>query len=295
MRHSSSPRRPGCCTLPSGRVLRLVPGAGQDTADAGAAGRGAGGHVAGAGVGARSLPASAPPGHAPHHGAHLGIPAQEPRRPGPAHRGSMARPCGRRCRGPRGRHGRQRPAGAHHGHPERALGCGHRREHLARGDGRAADGGASLRARGAGRGGLTTRTGSGGHRGRASVLDNVPNALAVVTDSAEARLAATEGDRERDRARVERELAEAAAPPRGRAVPAGRPTVHGAGTGERRRGRSACVHRSWRTGSPRLQDHLARSSRDIAPMPRVGGSGTMPASQPAPMPDRGRSPSHWTS
>jgi len=41
------------------------------------------------------------------------------------------------------------------------------------------------------------------------VLDTVPNALAVVTDGAEARLAATEGDRERDRARVERELAEA--------------------------------------------------------------------------------------
>jgi valyl-tRNA synthetase len=43
----------------------------------------------------------------------------------------------------------------------------------------------------------------------AAVLDSVPNALAVVTDAAEARLAATEGDRERDRARVERELAEA--------------------------------------------------------------------------------------
>ena len=42
-----------------------------------------------------------------------------------------------------------------------------------------------------------------------AVLDTVPNALAVVTDGAEARLAATEGDRDRDRARVERELAEA--------------------------------------------------------------------------------------
>ena len=42
-----------------------------------------------------------------------------------------------------------------------------------------------------------------------AVLDTVPNALAVVTDGAEARLAATEGDRERDRARVERELTEA--------------------------------------------------------------------------------------
>ena len=42
-----------------------------------------------------------------------------------------------------------------------------------------------------------------------AMLDSVPNALAVVTDAAEARLAATEGDRERDRARVERELAEA--------------------------------------------------------------------------------------
>jgi valyl-tRNA synthetase len=42
-----------------------------------------------------------------------------------------------------------------------------------------------------------------------SLLDGVANALAVVTDAAEARLAATEGDRERDRARVERELAEA--------------------------------------------------------------------------------------
>jgi valyl-tRNA synthetase len=42
-----------------------------------------------------------------------------------------------------------------------------------------------------------------------AVLDDVPDALAVVTDHAEARLAATEGDRERDRARVARELAEA--------------------------------------------------------------------------------------
>jgi valyl-tRNA synthetase len=42
-----------------------------------------------------------------------------------------------------------------------------------------------------------------------AVLDRVPNGLAVVTDTAEARLAATENDRERDRARVERELAEA--------------------------------------------------------------------------------------
>jgi len=42
-----------------------------------------------------------------------------------------------------------------------------------------------------------------------AILDEVPNALAVVTDGAEARLAATEGDRERDRARVERELDEA--------------------------------------------------------------------------------------
>ncbi len=41
------------------------------------------------------------------------------------------------------------------------------------------------------------------------VLDSVPNALAVVTDAAEARLAATVGDRERDRARVQRELSEA--------------------------------------------------------------------------------------
>ena len=42
-----------------------------------------------------------------------------------------------------------------------------------------------------------------------AILDEVPNALAVVTDGAEARLAATEGDRARDRARVERELEEA--------------------------------------------------------------------------------------
>ena len=41
-----------------------------------------------------------------------------------------------------------------------------------------------------------------------TVLEGVPNAIAVVTAAAEARLAATEGDRERDRARVERELAE---------------------------------------------------------------------------------------
>jgi valyl-tRNA synthetase len=40
-------------------------------------------------------------------------------------------------------------------------------------------------------------------------LDKVPDALAVVTDQAEARLAATEGDRARDRARVAKELAEA--------------------------------------------------------------------------------------
>jgi valyl-tRNA synthetase len=41
-----------------------------------------------------------------------------------------------------------------------------------------------------------------------TMLEQVPNAIAVVTDVAEARLAASEGDRDRDRARVERELAE---------------------------------------------------------------------------------------
>jgi valyl-tRNA synthetase len=42
-----------------------------------------------------------------------------------------------------------------------------------------------------------------------TVLEQVPNAIAVVTDAAEARLAATDSDRDRDRLRVERELAEA--------------------------------------------------------------------------------------
>jgi valyl-tRNA synthetase len=42
-----------------------------------------------------------------------------------------------------------------------------------------------------------------------SVLDALPDALAVVTDQAEARLALTEGDTASDQARVARELAEA--------------------------------------------------------------------------------------
>ncbi len=42
-----------------------------------------------------------------------------------------------------------------------------------------------------------------------TVLEQVPNAIAVVTDAAEARLAATDSDRDRDRLRVERELSEA--------------------------------------------------------------------------------------
>jgi valyl-tRNA synthetase len=42
-----------------------------------------------------------------------------------------------------------------------------------------------------------------------AVLDAMPDALAVVTDQAEARLAVTEGDKARDHARVARELAEA--------------------------------------------------------------------------------------
>ena len=42
-----------------------------------------------------------------------------------------------------------------------------------------------------------------------AVLASVPDALAVMTDGAEARLAATEVDRDRDRARLERELADA--------------------------------------------------------------------------------------
>ncbi|MFN8519996.1 MAG: class I tRNA ligase family protein [Chloroflexota bacterium] len=44
-----------------------------------------------------------------------------------------------------------------------------------------------------------------------AVLDDAPGALVVVTDQAEARLAATEADTERDTARIQKELAEAEA------------------------------------------------------------------------------------
>ena len=171
----------------------------------------AGRDLAGARLGARPVPAAAPPGDAPHHGAHLGAPAQEPRRPGPAHRGALA---GRGRGGwlpmrlDRGRRGRA--AGAHHGHPQRPHRRGHRRQHLARGDGRAPH-----RRRCGTRSRVWTRRSRGW---RASgwpspttrpCWTRCPTPWPWSPTRAEARLAATEGDRERDRARVERELAEA--------------------------------------------------------------------------------------
>ena len=123
------------------------------------------------------------------------------------------------------------------------------------------------------------------------VLEQVPNAIAVVTDAAEARLAATEGDRERDRARVERELTESIAASRGSPGAPGRPTVHGACSG-RRRGWGAATSpgadgpRRPPPGAPGPGGRMRSASA------RLGGRGTMPRSQPAPMPDRGRSPRH---
>ncbi len=93
-----------------------------------------------------------------------------------------------------------------------------------------------------------------------ALLGSVPNALAVVTDSAEARLAATEGDRERDRVRVERELAEAL-----RHLEAAQSRLADPQFTERA---PANVVEGARLRSQeledrvtRLQDHLARSSR----------------------------------
>ena len=91
------------------------------------------------------------------------------------------------------------------------------------------------------------------------VLDSVPNALAVVTDAAEARLAATDGDRERDRARVERELAEAVqhleAPEPGSAIQRFTERAPAAVVEGARRRASELEDRV-----ARLQDHLERTA-----------------------------------
>ena len=184
------------------------------------------------------------------------------------------------------------PAGAHHGHPERPHAT--RASRPARGWQR------RCRARTeALRDALVGLDEAVARLARVRVaiadepgmLDQVPNAIAVVTDAAEARLAATEGDRERDRARVERELAEAIAASRGGPGAPGRPALHGACAGSRGGWRAAASPGAdGPRGPPPGPSGPVRRMRSASARPY--GRGTMPRSQPAPMPDRGRSPRH---